>query len=423
MYRQTTTIAPKANDVISGQPGTIISGARLLTTWTPQGLTWTNDGNLPAPYTDTGYNPCQDTTTNLCKLDEWLFTDNVPVRRVASAALVVPGTFYTDYAANRIYVGDDPSGHTVELSRTRTAITSSGAGVTLTGLLVEKFATANQRGAIVANAADWTISNSQIRFNHGAGVYAYGINLHVLSSRVDHNGTTGIAVYRGNGALVQDSELDHNNTDGSLINDGENGGYKSTNTLNDVLRNNNVHDNLGMGLWFDIDDNGSLIEGNTLAGNASDGVRFEISYNGIIRNNTVTGNGLNRQQGDGGLYYGAGIVVSNGNTVDVYGNILVGNDNSLGAVMQNRGSGIYGTWQLIAATFHDNTVTQRQGLTGIQQGVGDPSYFTTKGNGFTANHYTLDSLTAPRFAWQNTTGGVAFWQGWGQDTTGTFVVG
>jgi len=420
VYRVASVIVPKAYDVLWGQPGTVLTGGVVMSGWAVSGSSWVAAGYLPAPYTDSGYNPCQDSSTNLCKLDEWLFRDDVPLRRVASAAAVVPGTFYTDYTNNRTYVGDDPSGHLLEISRTPTAISSTGSNVTVRGLQVEQFATKNQHGAVVANADNWTVSDCDVRFNHGAGIYDYGNNFRLLNSRVHHNGTLGVGVNAATGVLVSGNELDHNNTDGSLINDGENGGYKSTKTT-DTLRANNVHDNLGMGLWFDIDDTGALIESNTITGNASDGIRFEISYHATIRNNIVTGNGLNRQQGDGSLYYGAGIVISNGNTVEVYGNTVTGNDNGIGAVMQNRGSGSYGTWILTGVYVHDNTVQMSRGITGIQQSVGDLSYFTSKGNHFASNHYTLDALTTARFAWDNNNGAVQYWQTNGQDTTGTFM--
>lgn len=423
VYRLSGPVAPLSGDVISGQPGTVLSGAQVVTGWQQTSTSvWSASGFLPPAYSDTNYNPCQNAATNLCKLDEWLFRDDVELTRVASAAAVVPGTFYTDYAANRIYVGDNPTGHVLEVSRTKTAIESTADHVTAQGLRVEKFATYNQHGAVVANGPYWTVRNCQVRYNHGAGVYTYANNLQVLNSRIDHNGTLGIGVYLATGVLVQGNELDHNNTDGSLINDGENGGYKSTNS-SDTVTGNNVHDNLGMGLWFDIDDNGSTITNNTVSNNASSGIRYEISYNATITGNTITGNGHNRQQGDGSLYYGAGLDLSNANGVTVSGNTVTGNDNGIGLVMQNRGSGTYGTWQLANVSVHDNQVDMTTGVTGLVESVNDTSYFTSKNNHYANDHYQLDSLGSLRFSWQNTDGTSSYWTSNGQDTTGTFVAG
>jgi len=416
-YRLRAAIAPKTGDVLSGVPGTVISGALPISTWAANGSLWTADGYLPAAYTDTGYNPCQDTVTNLCKLNEWLFQDNVPLRRVASAAAVGAGTYYTDYAANRIYVGSNPEGSIMELSRAKTAIESVASGVTVKGLVVEKFATANQRGAIVANGPGWTIQGCEVRFNHGAGIYGYANNLKVLNSRVHHNGTIGIAVYNATGVLIDGNELDHNNTDGSFVNDGQNGGYKSAKST-DIVRNNNVHDNMGLGLWFDIDDKGSLIENNNIADNASDGIRYEISYDGVIRNNVLSRNGQNRQTGNGSLYYGASVTIANSTDVQVYGNVLTGGDHGIGLQMQNRGSGTYGVWQLANVYVHDNTVSMVTGQSGLVQNVGDASLFTSRNNRFERNNYTLDSVTGIRFNWNNAAGSFSYWQRLGQDVGG-----
>lgn len=419
VYRLTRPVVPQAGDTLWGVPGTVLSGARVVSHWHPAGAAWVASGSLPAAYIDAGYNPCQDSAANLCKWDEWLFRDGVELRRVASIAAVTPGTFYADYVANRIYVGDDPAGHQLKLSRTRTAISSTAANVTVRGLTVQMFATANQHGAIVAKGVGWTVRDCHIRFNHGAGIYGYADNLHVLHSRVDYNGTLGIGVYGATGVVVQGNELDHNNTDGSLVNDGENGGYKSTHS-SDTVTGNSVHDNNGMGLWFDIDDNGSTITDNTVMGNAADGIRYEISYHATISGNRVTDNGLNRQQGDGSLYYGAGIEISDGNTVDVSDNIVTGNDNGIGAVERNRGSGQYGTWTLTNVNIHDNTIGMTRGLTGLVQSDVAASDFTSQTIHFSNNHYTLDSLARAHYVWLNTTGTPAFWTQNGQDTTGSF---
>ncbi|MDP9219160.1 MAG: right-handed parallel beta-helix repeat-containing protein [Actinomycetota bacterium] len=416
-YSIADAVSPKSFVSIVGQPGTVISGARVVTGWSAAGQGWTAAGYLPAAYVDTGYNPCQDAIANLCKLDEWLFRDDVRLKRVSSAAAVVSGAFYTDYAANRIYVGDNPVGHLLEVSRTRTAITSTAANVTLKSLRVEKFATRNQQGAIVANASGWSIVDCDVRFNHGAGIYGYADGLHVIGSHVHHNGTLGIGIHDAKGILIEGNELDHNNTDGSWVNDGESGGYKSTRTT-DTVRNNNVHENVGMGLWFDLGDLGSLIEGNAITGNAASGIRHEISHSAIIRNNILAHNGLNRQHGDHSLYYGGNIDIDNSDHVEVYGNIVSGGDNGIALSMQSRDGSV-----LSDVYVHDNDVTMAGGMTGMVQSVGDTSYFSSRGNRFARNRYALDSVVAPRFAWQNRSGGVSFWQGWQQDTTGTFVVG
>jgi hypothetical protein len=419
VYRLSGPLSPQSGDVIDGAGRqAVLNGAKVITGWQQSGSAWVASGYLPTPYTDSNYDPCEDQNNNHCKLDEWAFRDNNHLNRVMSVSAVGPGTFYTDYNNNLVYVGDNPSGHNLEISSARQAIEVAAANVTIRNLTVEKFASPAQRGAVVANADSTTITNDEFRFNHGAGLYDYGNNLHVTASRMHDNGMVGIGAFNVSGLVVTGNELDHNNTDGFWINDGENGGFKSTNSSGEDIENNNAHDNVGMGLWFDISDNHDTIKGNTTAHNAADGIRYEISGPALITQNTVTGNGFNRGRTQGGannLYYGAGLTDSNGQGVEISYNTLSGNDNGIGLVEQSRGGP-----NLTNTNVHDNTITMTSGVTGLQQSVSDNSYFTSQGNSFTHNTYHLNPTTGTFFAWLNQVIPSTQWVAGGQDTTGTF---
>jgi parallel beta-helix repeat protein len=58
-----------------------------------------------------------------------------------------------------------------------------------------------------------------------------------------------------------------------------------------TVRNNRASDNLGLGLWIDIDSSDVLIEGNIVTNNESGGIFYEISRKGTIRDNIATLNG------------------------------------------------------------------------------------------------------------------------------------
>ena len=57
------------------------------------------------------------------------------------------------------------------------------------------------------------------------------------------------------------------------------------------MRGNYSHDNNGTGMWTDIDNIHTLYENNVVAHNTMAGISHEISYDAIIRNNTLIGNG------------------------------------------------------------------------------------------------------------------------------------
>jgi hypothetical protein len=51
-----------------------------------------------------------------------VFLDNTPLKPVDALSKVVPGTFYFDYAADKIYIADSPTDHTVEAGKLPVAI-------------------------------------------------------------------------------------------------------------------------------------------------------------------------------------------------------------------------------------------------------------------------------------------------------------
>ena len=67
-------------------------------------------------------------------------------------------------------------------------------------------------------------------------------------------------------------------------------------SANVTFRNNFVHHNLGDGIWYDGDNTGTLVEGNRVEDNGRNGIFYEASNGGIIRNNTVR-----RNAGDAGV--------------------------------------------------------------------------------------------------------------------------
>ena len=69
---------------------------------------------------------------------------------------------------------------------------------------------------------------------------------------------------------------------------------------------------------------------------------------------------------------------------------------------------------------HDNTVRMpANGITGIAQDIGDLGVYNKRNNRFQGNHYDLGTDNTP-FQWMSKNLTKAQWQGYGQDTQGTF---
>ena len=405
LYRLAAPLTPKDGDVFSGDAGAILSGARLLSNFFRAGSYWvvgeqSQQGQV--------HGSCQPGRAR-CSYPEELYLDDLLLQHVATFAEVAAGKWYFDYANDRIYLADDPTGRRVETTVTRHAFGGTAAGVTISGLVIEKFANPAQSGAIDAEfARGWTVKDNEIRFNHGIGV-RIGEEMQLLRNLVHHNGQLGVAG-DGTDVLVQGNEIAYNNSAGFQLS-WEGGGTKFVETRNLVVRDNFVHHNDGSGLWTDTDNINTLYEGNRVEDNAT-GIFHETSYTAVIRRNLVQRNGYEL-----GWLWGAGIIVAASPNVEVYENTVVDNWHGIVALQQARGWGAYGRYEVENLWVHDNTVRMNRGMTGLAQDIGDTAYFTSRNNRFTNNSYWLGANPAP-FAWMNQPMTPISWQSYGNDLAG-----
>jgi hypothetical protein len=116
--------------------------------------------------------------------------------------------WYFDYGDNRIWILDDPTGRTVELSVTPAAFQGNAQDVTIDGLVIEKYVSRAQEGAIRSGVSGWLIVNSEIRHNHGTGVRTH-TDMVFRDNFVHHNGQIEVAGARDR-ILVESNEISFN---------------------------------------------------------------------------------------------------------------------------------------------------------------------------------------------------------------------
>lgn len=419
LHRITKTIRPKANMTLASASRAVLTGSVRLTSWSKSGTRWVTRGALPPAYGKSGQ--CEDNRANICHLREQVFVDGSHLTRVASLAAVKAGTFYADYAADAIYLGSNPAGRAVEMSKTPTAIESGATGVTVRGLTIEHFASPAQAGALVSGPG-WKVRANEVRWNKSVGLMLVEANkTRVERNLVHHNGQLGLGQYSSAAADVTGNVITHNNTDGFWIADWESGGIKSTRSSGTVS-GNLIKSNKGIGIWADVADDGRVISGNKILGNAADGIRFEISRNGVIERNTITGNGFGTGRGSGtSLWDGGGININTSSNVQVRNNTVTGNVNGISVQSRTRGDGPWGRYLLRNVRVTGNTVGMLGGTqsTGMVQNSGAevPAGQLT----FSGNRYLLDRLAAQRFAKFGTKLTAGGWRSAGLDTAGTFA--
>ncbi len=168
---------------------------------------------------------------------------------------------------------------------------------------------------------NWTIENNEVS-NNLLGVNAPNSSIvrnnyihHNLGNPNDPNPSKrggGYAAQEAFNVTFEANEISYNGPEQKVL---------GNLTNNITFRNNFVHHNVN-GIWLDglswASHNGTaLIEGNTVEDNSETGIFYEVSPNGIIRNNTIRRNGTNGN--------GNGIFISTSWNTEIYNNLLEDN--------------------------------------------------------------------------------------------------
>jgi hypothetical protein len=345
---------------------------------------------------------CQDEYP-LCIFPEDVFVDDLPLVRVQNRNQMSPGKWYSDSSAGEIFLATDPTGHKVEMSVTRSAFSGNANNVTIRGLIIEKYAQPAGEAAIESKQGEnWTIEQNETRWNHAVGIKAAN-GWRILNNKTHHNGDAGMGG-SGRDILVEGNEMYKNNYAGYWPG-WESGGAKFVLTENLVVRNNYSHDNIGPGLWTDINNKNTLYEGNRTTNN-TEGIFHEISFHAVIRNNTIWNDGNNTF---GHHEEDAGILIGESRDVEVYGNKITNCKNGILGRQLNRNQDarnyhVDEPYEIRNLYVHDNDITQDSG---IALGIVKPAphvsddIFSSWGNRFEHNLFHLSDAHGDFFAWQN----------------------
>jgi Right handed beta helix region len=387
-------VIPRDGDSFVGEPGAIVSGARRLLPagFRRDGARWFVTGQTQEGFTTGATLPGFERDQHP---EELFVNGGRRLRHAASLADLGPGAWFFDYAADRIYLGEDPATFTlIETSVTPFAFGGTGVrNVTIENLIVEKYASPYQRGAIGGDVNnrftyDWTVRNTTVRRNHAGGIQI-GPGMTVDGCQVVDNGQIGISGEgshdeRGYSArvTVRRTEIARNLVLGFDWGH-EGGGTKFSNTPSGMLFEQNwVHHNAGPGAWWDVEARHVEIRSNLIELNEEQGIFYEISWNARIYWNVVRRNSLEST--------GAPIDISQSHDVEVFANLLV--DNRTGIYLRHDHRRI-DQGHLANVRVHDNDIHSSGGWTGILLDNAPDNSVQQAGNTFYRNTYRTDNAT------------------------------
>jgi hypothetical protein len=269
--------------------------------------------------------------------------------------------------------------------------------------------------------ARWIVNNCLVQYNAPRGISTCdGIN--VTNNIVRHNGMSGIAG-GADGATITGNHV-YANADTDFYEPGfGSAGIKIVGKGHRV-QNNDVRDNHGSGIWFDVNSEDAQILDNVVEDNERQGIMYEISCGSlVVAGNQVRRNGFGRANGAG---YAAGIFISSsgpstGDEFQIHDNVVENNANGISILQQDRPH--CGTLTMKNIKAYDNVVRMStadvpdvggaHARTGFW-GVNDPT------NDFFHNTYYLHPSTGDFFhITANLT--KSQWQAAGQDQNGTFI--
>lgn len=400
------TVTPKDGDTFVGGGGSVMTGAVPVTSWMQQGALWT--ATVAGPKMGTGYQgqAFMRKGYEACWLPEDLFLDDKPLRRVADAASVVAGAWSYDYATGLVTIADSPMGHQMEMSTTQIAFTGTAKGVILEGLTIQRYACPAQLAAIEAtNGSGWTIHRCTVQQNHARGI-SNAEGLRVENCTIRANGELGIGG-AGDHLRVCNCIISGNGWAGYSYYWGS-GGIKLALAFDVIISRCLVSDNIGPGIWTDLNVHNVEIEHCRTSGNLVAGINLELTRDAWVHDNVIFDDGYNP---DGTVaIYGAGIYVYNSDQAVIERNDVLGCMNGIIGRVEDRGNDPVGNPYLLRSVIVDgNTVYQPGGTAGgIVAAAGYESAFSSQGNRFSGNDFVIPTQSAA-FAWN---GEILTWEQW-----------
>ncbi|OKH27682.1 hypothetical protein NIES1031_07115 [Chroogloeocystis siderophila 5.2 s.c.1] len=291
-----------------------LKGSTVVDGWVQEGSIWRKDGwNFSFLPVEEG--KAIDPKYPMAGHRDMVYINGVALKQVGSKANVGPGTFFVDGRNNKLYIGTNPSGKTVEATTQTEGImawNSAASGSVIRGLGLAHYA--NQ--GLKIGASGITVENSTLAWNGLDGVAVLSSGAKLRGNTISYNGRRGVNGVRSHRLQLENNVISHNNTE-NFSKSWSAGGAKIIWTDGAVMRGNTVNNNKSIGLWIDESSTNSTVVNNVVHNNSSNGISMEISHNAIIASNVISGNAP------------AGIIILNSSSARIYNNTLARNQANL----------------------------------------------------------------------------------------------
>jgi len=336
-YHETITVPAGKKLTIQSYPGEAVwfDGSKAMTGWKGSSSRWYVDGwTYDFDSSPTFTKGAADGTADYWRFvnsaypmaahPEQVWIDGVPQREVGSLSQLTAGTFFTDTAADRLYLGTDPKGREVRAATLTKAMSLRGEGTIVRGLGIRGYATSVwMMGAVTAEARGITIENVELYDSATTGLFVGAANVIVRDVTLARNGLMGLNANNADGMVVEGLLSVENNSE-HFNQSPVSGGLKVTRTRGVKITGSSFLRNLGPGAWLDESVYDADIISDDFVDNAGHGVSLELSQRIDFVDNLLLRNA------------GNAIKVNNTGGIVLWNNTIVGGNRTLNIVQDAR---------------------------------------------------------------------------------------
>lgn len=241
---------------------------------------------------------------------QMVFRDGNPLIEVGSKAAATSGKFFFDTTNNKLYLGDDPAGHTTEIARYRRAFMINASGTIIRGIGVRRYGSIENpsvAGFFAAqvttntNVNNLTFENNLFTQSASRGLFVGKSNGAVVRANLFvSNGMNGENSLNAVNLLFEQNQVIGNNTEYFSIAASISSNVAGAQMIcfggpqsNSIVRDNIFDANIGNGWWGSEACSHVTVVRNISRNNAVNGFFYESSTDGIIASNLAYNNANN----------------------------------------------------------------------------------------------------------------------------------
>jgi hypothetical protein len=367
-YREELKIENRPGLKLVAAPGDKVwlDGSVVVPGWTRQGdrwvsTNWTNDFDSSPTYSwgkpdnsKVGWSFLNPKYPMAAHPDQ-VWVDEQRQLQVGSKSEVKAGTFFVDTTENELWLGSDPTGHTVTASAQARALRVRSAGMLIRGIGFRKYApSVPHMGTVTVEAPKVVFDRVTITDNATSGMHVLSSGVKLRDVAIERNGMMGLTGTESDDleltrVSIRDNNIERFNQSPAA------GGVKIGRSARIVVQDSVFADNLANGLWFDESVYDIKLLNSRVLDNAGHGVSIEISGKAIVMGNVIARNRDN------------GLKVNNSEDVQVWNNTFADNNRSINVVQDDRDLNSQGsfrdpdlplTWRTQTVVIRNNVISR-----------------------------------------------------------------